>query len=136
MIGELLFQVEADWKITDFGQTPLGGRNNFELKGKVTGKIKGTFSGFDYGTGGANGVVVVHAHDSITASDGSNISMFREGFAIPNPKGTYDIKLFATFSTNSKELTWLNTTLAALEGEGNPKASPNLRLKAYDWKKA
>lgn len=133
MIGDLLYELEANWTIVSYGDTPLGNRSDFHLTGKVSGKLSGKFTGVDYGVGGTNQSISVHVHERIVTDDGGEISIFRQGFASPNPKGTYDVKCFATFSTGSKKYEWLNTTVAALEGEGSSNA-PNLKLKAYEWK--
>lgn len=133
MIGDLLYELEANWTIVSYGDTPLGSRNDFHLIGVVSGKISGKFTGVDYGVGANDKSISVHVHEQIITDDGENISLFRQGFAVPNAKGTYDIKCFATFSTGSMKYAWLNTMIAALEGEGSGNA-PNLRLKAYEWK--
>ena len=133
LLGDILYELEANWRIISYGDTPLGPRNDFELEGTVKGKINGKFSGVDYGIGTQNNAIAVHVHERVVTDDGENISMFRQGFAVPNSKGTYDIKCFVMFSTGSKKYAWLNTTVAVLEGEGSSN-QPNLRAKAYEWK--
>jgi len=135
MIGEKIFIIEGDWELLAFGKSPFGDRNDFKLTGTVNGKVKGTFSGTDYSLTNNEGVVLVHAHDSIFTVEGEKISMFRQGFAIPKPSGAYDIHLFATFMTGSPKYYWLNYVLATIEGEGSPNKKPNLYLEVYEWKK-
>lgn len=133
-VGELLYEMKGDWNFVSIGNTPFGGRNNFELEGTVSGKLSGTFKGTDYGIGGSDGTIAVRAHETITTDDGQKISIYRQGYAVPNDKGTYDLLQFATFAADGK-YAYLNSTVAALEGEGFPDKKPNLNLKAYVWKK-
>lgn len=133
-VGNLLYEMKGEWNIISFGNTPFGGRNDFELKGDLSGKVSGKFTGTDYGMGGADGTINVHAHETITTSDGEKISAFRHGYARPNGKGTYDLHQYVTFSTGSEKYSYLNTTTAVAEGEGFPDKKPNLVLKVYEWK--
>ena len=132
--GKLLYEVTANWKVAEIGQTPLGSRNDFYLDGKTSGEISGKYMGVDYGLVGNDGVVAVHVHETIRTDDGEIISSFRQGYAVPNPQGMYDIKGFVTFAAGSKKYAWLNNTVGVVEAEGNPKGEPNFKAKVYEWK--
>lgn len=129
--GEKLYELDANWKIVQFGAAPLGERNDFHYEGEIKGKVNGQLRGVDYGIMDHDCNVSQHVHETIETTDGNFISVFRQGKAIPTNDGSYRIWGFATFETGSKNYKWLNSTVVAIEGLGNPKTRPNLKITAF-----
>ena len=132
MIGEKIYEVIANWRVVEYGDTPDGTRYDFHFEGKAIGKINGAVQGIDYATVDRDNNVSQHVHETITTDEDVTISVLRRGKAIPLPSGDgqYKVLGFAKYNTGSPKYSWLNSTLAAIEGTGKP-TNPNLNLMAF-----
>lgn len=127
---DLLYELEAKIiRTVEVGGGTTGGRTDFYLQGKVSGKVNGSYEGVDYGTNiktDRGDAVYVHVHETIKTERGV-ISALRRGYAIPNGQA-YSVRAFVVFQTGIPEFKFLNWTLGFAEGVAGPEG---LRLKIY-----
>ncbi|GBC70521.1 hypothetical protein HRbin02_00289 [Candidatus Calditenuaceae archaeon HR02] len=127
---DLLYELEAKViRTVEIGGGATGGRTDFYMQGKVSGKINGSYEGVDYGSTvktERGDAVYVHVHETIKTDKGI-ISAFRRGYAIPSGQG-YNVRAFVLFQTGVPELRYLNWTLGLAEGVAGP---DGLKLKIY-----
>ncbi|MEM0445411.1 MAG: DUF3237 family protein [Nitrososphaerota archaeon] len=127
---ELLYELEAKIvRTVDVGGGAMGGRTDYHMQGKVSGKINGSYEGVDYGSTvktDLGDAVYVHVHETIKTDKGV-ISALRRGYAVPGEQG-YTVRAFVLFQTGIQELRYLNWTLGLAEGVAGP---DGLKLKIY-----
>ncbi len=128
---EALYEVTARIvRTSEIGDSGHEKRSDFYLEGEVKGRISGKISGVDYGSARrlpGGDVVVIHVHETITTDKGL-ISVLRRGYAISRADGSYEVRAFCLYRTGIKELDFLNTAVAAVEGTARDGA---LNLKVY-----
>ncbi|MGA2664915.1 MAG: hypothetical protein ABSF83_08230 [Nitrososphaerales archaeon] len=126
----LLYRVTArPTGVSRFGDTPYGSRSDYHLEGEVVGRVSGRFRAVDYGLAAPKGVhpVSLHVHETIETDDGL-VSVMRRGYVVPE-EGRGRVKATCTFQTSSKNLGFLNTTVALAEGYADEKRG--LRLSVF-----
>jgi len=128
---EELYELRAKIiRSSDFGAMANGSRMDFHMEGEVKGRINGKWSGIDYGRirKTMGNAVILHVHETIETDRGI-VSVLRRGYAIPQRDGKYKVRAFCVFETGSKELEFLNTVVAAVEGTAG---DGELNLKVYE----
>lgn len=127
---EPLFELEAQIvRTVEVGKTPNVGRTDFHMRGKVSGKINGSYEGIDYGSmfkTDEGDAVYVHVHETISTDKGV-IAGVRRGYAVPSGSG-YKVRAFIFFQTAIPEYRYLNWTVCVAEGTAT---SEGLKLKIY-----
>jgi len=117
-----LFELEAQvYRTVEIGGAASLKRTDFHLKGKVAGKINGTYEGVDYGSvfkTKEGEVVYVHVHETITTDKGV-IAGVRRGYAVSTGNG-YKVRAFVFYNTSIPEFEYLNWTLCYAEGTAGP----------------
>lgn len=145
MLGEILFEEKpnvtevADYgiKFEDFmaGKQVGHGEVKFdfhfinEIKGKLTGKVKGVAAITARVDGGPS---LADIHGTLKTDDGESILVKALLYLTFQQEGSVYAKGTVYFHTSSSRYSWVNSTIGVVSGGGNP-LKGEAAVKVYSW---
>lgn len=103
------------------------------ILGEQTGRLSGREMGAAYVTLAPDGTTVGTYYGVLTTTDGETVRVESRGMGAPLSPGRSRVQVTVTLRTTSPKLAWVNTTIAAFEGEVND-AEMGIAGRIYGWK--
>jgi hypothetical protein len=134
-LGELLGEYRG--KITSVKVLPfesMGQGIKYEVTqvAELSGRLSGRAIGSNYVQVAADGTSTTRFYGVLTTTDGGTILMESGGMSVPLAPGRVKFRTTVTLKSTSPNLTWVNTTPMAFEGEGDF-STMEVVGKLYEW---
>ena len=121
-LGELISEYRG--KITSVKVLPFDGSGQgvkYEVTqvAELSGRLNGRGVGSNYVQLAADGTSTTKFYGVFTTTEGETILAESAGMSVPLAPGQVRFRTTATIKTASPQLSWINTTVLAFEGEGD-----------------